>query len=730
MSSRLTDAFIEEFGAFMKMEHQVTPNEFLQQGFDILKKHKLLKHAKQVSPKYFLVHKENRNRLMLNHLNVHKKGGVIYGIGADLKQLSVAICAELAPDGPTRLSQLEANRSMLKKFAGLLAPINGEELYLSLGCSHTMAFCKLAPLAGPTPIKELQDANGKVDYAKICKQDDFKHMIEKGWDWDVIPFDVDARFPRFAAVVQRALNGSNSASSQIGELDTAVALVDMQKELDGNEAWEQIALESVKARGMSCAEYADAILQFVKLFGGGPGAPFIIFMDSIGKKFNSTLILGKEFWHALTYTTFPDKACLFPMLRVSLALVNLTTAKKHDETAGLITKSDVARVAARPQLEKAKAYEATLQAAFEIVDGLQLSKDDVLQELGLIFVRVGILATKKGMDGPDGKDLTLQQIQCMFLGSMEKVIGRKINYPAWSLDDVTAPALDATDGKSVATPPAGASVVSLQDHNSATWIANTKGFSVGTYVRERKFGGPDFKITRVNDATSMVEMQIPQFYPSEGQKTVTGNVKLHDLLENWSIVKPKEPIQLVPAGEMRPNSLQAQYECAQIFHALQEADTAHQEANSSLTFWKHPDLVMTACWGLRAGKLVLVPVVGLASISTKKSAGAVTFTLKSGGTYYANAPARPNDTCTELDKHVVSAYFWVQKTHKADEANMEEGHITTNGIQVPVLKNSVYLKPHTKLVQYVPGIEPPEKVTSFVADAVPEPKAKRGNFAT
>ena len=97
MSSRLTDAFIEEFGAFMKMEHQVTPNEFLQQGIDILKKHKLLKHAQQVSPKYFLVHKENRNRLMLNHLNVHKKGGVIYGIGADLKQLSVAICAELAP---------------------------------------------------------------------------------------------------------------------------------------------------------------------------------------------------------------------------------------------------------------------------------------------------------------------------------------------------------------------------------------------------------------------------------------------------------------------------------------------------------------------------------------------------------------------------------------------------------------------------------------------------------
>ena len=123
--------------------------------------------AQQVSPKYFLVHKENRNRLMLNHLNVHKKGAGIYGIGADLKQLSVAICAELAPEGPTRHSQLQASNSMLNKAGGLLAPITGDELYLSLGCSHTVAFCKLAPLGGPTPIKELQDANGKVDRARL-----------------------------------------------------------------------------------------------------------------------------------------------------------------------------------------------------------------------------------------------------------------------------------------------------------------------------------------------------------------------------------------------------------------------------------------------------------------------------------------------------------------------------------------------------------------------------------
>ena len=288
----------------------------------------------------------------------------------------------------------------------------------------------------------------------------------------------------------------------------------------------------------------------------------------------------------------------------------------------------------------------------------------------------------------------------------------------------------------------GASVVSLQDHNSATWVANAKGFYVGSYVHEKTGKTRHFKITRINDATSRVEMHIPLFYPSERQVPVSGTVTLHDLLENWSIAKFREPIQVGTGGEVRPNSLKTSDECALIYQALREADTAHQIMNQSLSFWRQPDLVMTDGRGLQKGKLVLVPVVGLANISPcprhsgptgRPQSGAATITLKSGATYYASAPARPSDTCSELDKHVVSAYFWVCKTHKADEANMEEGHITTNGIKLPVLKNSVFLRPHTRLVRYVP--EPQQvKGTSFVADAAPEPKdvpkAKRTKKAT
>ena len=67
----------------------------------------------------------------------------------------------------------------------------------------------------------------------------------------------------------------------------------------------------------------------------------------------------------------------------------------------------------------------------------------------------------------------------MCLGSLGKVVGRKVNYPAWDLGGVDAPKIDANAAGANADVNAHASAVSLKDHNSATWIASTKGFNVG-----------------------------------------------------------------------------------------------------------------------------------------------------------------------------------------------------------------------------------------------------------
>ena len=70
---RLSADFIAEFSYLVQNEMKMTSNEFFQKGMQCMEKHKLLKKASQGLAKYFLTHRENRNRLMLNALNVHKK---------------------------------------------------------------------------------------------------------------------------------------------------------------------------------------------------------------------------------------------------------------------------------------------------------------------------------------------------------------------------------------------------------------------------------------------------------------------------------------------------------------------------------------------------------------------------------------------------------------------------------------------------------------------------------
>ena len=123
--NRLTPSFCSEFRTHMEKETTMSGNEFMTAGFAILSQHKLLKVAHKVHPKLIMTHMENRNRLMLNPPNVHKKGAVIYSIGANRSQLSAAVCVELAPAGPSRLQNIDANVKLIDKAKNLLAPLNG-----------------------------------------------------------------------------------------------------------------------------------------------------------------------------------------------------------------------------------------------------------------------------------------------------------------------------------------------------------------------------------------------------------------------------------------------------------------------------------------------------------------------------------------------------------------------------------------------------------------------------
>ena len=181
MASRLTPEFKAEFSIVLKQE-KLPVNDLFHLCMEVIKKHKL-SYTTKAECKYFLVHKANRGGLMPSPHNVHRNASNIQKVGADIKQLTNAVATELAPSGAHRADQLNANRLLVERADGLLANVSGAERFLTLGCGHTAAFCKLAAQGGKTTQESLMDGvGGQIALHKLTANARFKTMIEDGWE--------------------------------------------------------------------------------------------------------------------------------------------------------------------------------------------------------------------------------------------------------------------------------------------------------------------------------------------------------------------------------------------------------------------------------------------------------------------------------------------------------------------------------------------------------------------
>ena len=70
--------------------------------------------------------------------------------------------------GALRAEHIKKNEELIKRAGGLLANINGFERYVSLGCGHTVAFCKTAQVHGEASAQELQaHGSARIDVQRV-----------------------------------------------------------------------------------------------------------------------------------------------------------------------------------------------------------------------------------------------------------------------------------------------------------------------------------------------------------------------------------------------------------------------------------------------------------------------------------------------------------------------------------------------------------------------------------
>ncbi len=721
MASNITTAFEEEFEKLLETKH-ATANDQFQSLQGCLRTHNCLYSVESINVKFFLTHKANRGGLLLSPHNVHRNAARIHLCGADLKQLNNAICMELAPSGKIREEHLTKNKLLIKRANGLLAPINGSERYLTLGCGHTTAFCKQAAIQGRTSQKALQCADSeKVDLQKICSNMQFKTMIMDGWTWEVVPHIIDELFPAFAKIAQTALNTQNHISTEVGELETCMTLAANADDpgMQELEDWQDLAIKNVEALCVPCSKYSKALLHFVITFGGGAGAPLIAFMDAVTKQFGCNVDLGQGFWEALAHTTFPSKTCLFPLIRIALALANLTTDKIEDNVARLLSKADVKTVAGKPKQSAVMEAERALNAALEIatpLGGFEL----LLKPLGQMFVRVGLMAAGKEKQGRERTTFTLREICSKYLEDIGEIVGKKVTFSEWDVDDKGA---QSGAGDSSGTTPKATSA-SLRDHSDPVWVAAQSGFSVGKHVVQKSVESSAEGMFVIFSIGETVELRQVCRYSGEPVKVQT---MLQDLLTAWACTKTEPPMQM-QGGQCRPKALALDMQRCMLFRALLDLDAKHVYKHD-LTFWRRPDEVRTQ-GSIKEGQLVLVPVAPMLNISTKNTSSGSGISLGKHEVedktieFFViplNRPQLQKEVQDAFpDDAVVAAFWWVSSTTDKKQANMALTSVTQNGVEVPVLKNIIDVSPKSKLYMWVK----PKAKTECIQDAIERAAAK------
>ncbi len=224
--------------------------------------------------------------------------------------------------------------------------------YLSLGCSHTVAFMRAIHHG-------CKDPNGELPH--IPKSDPIWEAIEEGWWWHVISSQVEDAIPKLPQFIQMALNASNSIHKAINELEVAcqaATIFEQTKSL-------QEALSIISQGDLQCRTSLPAIGHYVSRFGGGDGMPLIKFLASFGTIFNATLLLGQEFMGALAHHNFNHPTCLFPMLRTAIWATMLTTSKSMEGYARLLSKGDLPKIGT--PLTRAMQAETILLDAWKII---------------------------------------------------------------------------------------------------------------------------------------------------------------------------------------------------------------------------------------------------------------------------------------------------------------------------------------------------------------------------
>jgi hypothetical protein len=581
------------------------PNTALSLFQALLRRLKIPYMAK-LCPRQMLTHPGNRGGLMVSGHEVHKKGGKMFGQGMKTPVGGLAI--EIVPvEGDVlRAYHFKANRDLVERSDGLIAPVSGEERFSAMATNHCAQFGKAIEAKCKTPLNALQDKNGDLNKHSLGERDpNIYTFVDEGWEYEVYPWTVEVAWPEFPELAQMAANSENAVSEGLGETETVMHVLKLHAR--------GTPLDVALASAASVAHHPEsmpAIKALCEFFKEADAKKALTKVDNFRSSLGLTLKLGNEFCHAVGCTPVPKgwlTGCA--LVRTALIATQSTATNEMDGVAKFLTANHVKKLIGNGQLC------TTLEGIFGALDewcveleaAAAADATSLNNVLHRCMVRGVLFACDLEEKGFEQKTFgSLVAIQSAAATELQACLKRgKKNPCTWHRYEQPCPPKAAGAATAKAQP-------SLGDMSDVACVMASRGFKPNVLVYDRTLGnGAVFKITRVDASGVTLEKRTLGISPP-----FTTTPSCEKFVGQYSIVKNVAQLANVipvPSGSdvlmVKRHTFHAIETAKQrLYGAIMDVDTdaASKWGNDAFIYMTKPKKLLAAIT-FKKGEMMLIP---------------------------------------------------------------------------------------------------------------------------
>lgn len=680
-----------------------------------LKSNKIVKEKRIIPCKYVLPHNKNRSGMMINGFNCRANASKVMKVGANMEELHGAVCIEMSPFEVSAKQQMAANVKLAKHSKGLLPLPTGEEQFLSLGTGHMCAFVRCATAGLKACFTNIAGSDGMISVDILNKDPQFKVMIEQGWAWEVLPWQVEATWPALPDFAQRALNSSNAVATDATEWEVAVAMGEWFNTME-EPSW-NLAEEAASAGDPQCVPYISKIRTLVEKYGGGGEFPLIREQEDFYKTLGANKRLGEAFCKAIIDIKLDDFS---PRLHVRHALItlNLTSEKMEDGVVRFVLRNHIASLASRENKPMTIKADEELKAGrdflLELASKNRISGEQFTELLGLFRVRYAGFMTKLSKLTFEGVEYkTSIEIVARLLAETSEAIkshdtpGEAVQIPL-ILRPATKHELKPT--KSINTKSTdNQRALTIEEASSHEEAAKDKGFRAGGMAQMKK-SEPNrlrgiFQIQSIKEYVCLQEIDA-----FKDVSLIVAKITFAEFMKTWSPFKGDVPLQVDGAWSLPCNLSSADIEAmkAKLFIDLRQLalDNEHPPLHELILPQFKPQC-LRALKDLPKGEIVFYPTVtSISQISTKPSDGntAVMTNLMDANdqkvVLYVGAPPQPKAASVSNWKEgeAISPMKWLIEEESDEQVNIIRKEHKTKDFVIPFWESKRAVKRFEKLI--------------------------------